>query len=176
MKTIEMAAATSRGPVFTYAVFLHPAALSSRRCHHAACYLSPGCHRQYRHICWSWYECSEKQVLFKERRSKNRVGQQHSAVEGDTTEGNGQTVWQKCFFWTETSKFSSLLNMILSGRYVRLYYTSNRLSNRAFCVKEFVIRCHYSGYCQQVTVSRLLSLVHSQQFTVIRLLSTGYCH
>jgi hypothetical protein len=95
MESIKMAAATSRGPVFTYAVLLHPAALSSRRRRHAACYLSPGCHRQYRHICWSWYESSENEVLFKERRSTTRVREQHST---DTTEGNGQNVWQKCFF------------------------------------------------------------------------------
>jgi len=188
MEPIKMAASTSKGPVFfTYAVFLHPAALSSRRCHHAACYLSPGCHRQYRHICRSWYECSENEVLFKEKRSKNRVGEKHRAVEGDATEGNDQTVGQKCFFETKTSKFSTIPNTISSGRYVRLYHTGNRMSSRPSGVQEFVIqfaviRLLLSGYCQQVI--RLLSEVYCcnitawgycQQVTVVTLLPWGYC-
>lgn len=110
MKSIKMAAATSRGPSFTYAVFLRPAALSSRRCHHAACYLSPGCHRQYRrHICWSRYECSQNEVWFKERLSKNRVREERSAVEGDTAEGADQTVRQKCFFGRKLPHFPLFL-------------------------------------------------------------------
>jgi hypothetical protein len=178
---MKMAAASSRGPVFsTYAVFLQPATLSSRRCHHAACYLSPGCHRQYLHICWSWYECSQNEVLFKEKRSKNRVGEKHSAVEGDTAEGDDHTVRLKCFFETKTFTFSTLPNMILSGGYVRLYHTGNRLSNRPFCVQEFVIqvtviRLLLSGYCQQVTVVTLLPLSYWQRVTVLTLLPRGYC-
>jgi len=86
-QSVTMAAATSRSPVFTYAVFLQPATHSSRRCHHAACYLSPGCHRQYRHICWSRYEeSSGNEVAFKEKQSKNREGQQHRAAVEDNKE------------------------------------------------------------------------------------------
>jgi hypothetical protein len=62
--------------------------------------------------------------------------------------------------WTKTATFSTLPNIILPGRYVRLYHTADRLSNRASCVKEFVIRYHHSGYYHQVTVIRLLSNVY----------------
>jgi len=171
MESIKMAAATSRGPVFTYAVFLHPAALSSRRRHHAACYLSPGCHRQYRHICWSWYESSENEVLFKERRSKNRVREQHSAVEGDTTEGNGQTVGQKRFFGQKLPHFPLFITWsflaAMSG------FTSPATG---WVIESAAWRNLLSDTSIQVTVSRLLSLECSQHVTVIRLLSTDYIH
>jgi hypothetical protein len=116
-------------------------------CRRDACYLSPGCHRQYRHICcWSWRERS----FVQQEASKNRVREQHSAVDCDTREGNDQTVCQKCFFGRKVTHFA---NMILSGRYVRLYHTGNGLSNRASCMKEL-----------------------RHQMPLFRLLSSGYCH
>jgi hypothetical protein len=108
---------------------------------------------------------------------------------GAKTEGESNTVqWRviqekvmirlygRNVLWTKTSTFSTLPIMILSGRYVRLYHTGNRLSNRPSCVKKFANRCHYAVYWYQVTVSRILSAGYCQQFTVISLFSTGYCH
>jgi hypothetical protein len=82
--------------------------------------------------------------------------------------------WWNCtaemLLWTKTSTFSTPPNMMLSGRNVRLYHTVNRLLDWPSCVKEFVIKCHYSGYSHQATVGMLLSLGYSQQVTFSRLL------
>jgi hypothetical protein len=125
-----------------------------------ACYLSPGCHRQYRHICWSSYECSQSEVSFREGRSKNRVRERRSAGEG-TGEGDGRNAsWRRkhptfplfltLFYLAAKSGFTTPTTNYVTER----PEWRNLLSDSTIQVT--VITLLSSLYCHKVIVSRLV--------------------
>ena len=95
--------------------------------------------------------------------------EKHSAVEGDVRGGDDENCMTEMILDKETSKFSTLPNMIMSG-----FTTPAADRVTVSCVKEFVIRFHYSGYCHHITTMTLLSACYCYNITAMTLLS-GYC-